>query len=59
MYTFLYVGYLILDEAEINRRKIFIANRYIITALAQTRKHAESIKSEQFSDLLHADEILI
>jgi hypothetical protein len=49
---------MVLDEAEINRRKIFIANRYITNALANARKNAEVIKNEQFSDLLHADEIL-
>ncbi len=58
LYSFLYVGFLVLDEAEINRRKIFIANRYITNALANTRKNSEAIKNEQFSDLLHADEIL-
>ncbi len=58
LYTFLYVGYLVLDEAEINQHKIFIANRYITNALANARKNSESVKSELFSDLLHADEIL-
>jgi len=58
LYSFLYVGYLVLDEAENNRRKIFIANRYITKSLANARKNSESIKNEQFSDLLHADEIL-
>ena len=58
LYSYLYIGYLALDEAEINSRKIFIANRYITNALANARKNAESIKNEQFSDLLHADEIL-
>lgn len=58
LYSFLYVGFLVLDEAEINRRKIFIANRYITNALANAKKNSESIKNEQFSDLLHADEIL-
>ena len=58
LYSFLYVGFLVLEEAEINRRKIFIANRYITTALANARKNSESIKNEQFTDLLHADEIL-
>jgi len=58
LYTFLYVGYMVLDEAEINQRKIFIANRYITNALANARKNSESIKNELFSDLLHADEIL-
>ncbi len=59
LYSFLYVGFLVLEEAEINRRKIFIANRYITNALANARKNSESIKNEQFSDLLHADEILL
>jgi alkylation response protein AidB-like acyl-CoA dehydrogenase len=59
MYSFLYVGYLVLDEAELNKRKIFIANRYIINALALARKNAESIKNDQYLDVLHADEILI
>ena len=58
LYSFSYVGFLVLDEAEINRRKIFIANRYITNALANARKNSEAIKNEQFSDLLHADEIL-
>ncbi len=59
LYTYLYVGYLVLEEAEINKRKIFIANRYIVSALANARKNAETIKNEQYADLLHADEILI
>ena len=58
LYSFLYIGYLVLDEAEENRRKIFIANRYITNSLANARKNSESIKNEQFTDLLHADEIL-
>ncbi|MFQ6114415.1 MAG: acyl-CoA dehydrogenase family protein, partial [bacterium] len=59
MYCYLYVGYLLLDEAELDSRKVFIANRYIVHALAMTRKNSESIKNEQFSDLLHADKILV
>lgn len=59
LYTYLYVGYLVLDEAEINPKKIFTANRYIINSLANARKNQESIKNELFSDLLHADEILV
>ncbi len=58
LYSYLFVGYLVLDEAEINPKKVFIANRYIVSALANARKNADSIKNEQFSDLLHADEIL-
>jgi alkylation response protein AidB-like acyl-CoA dehydrogenase len=59
LYSYIYIGYLLLDEAEINGRKVFIANRYIVSALSKARKNAESIKNEQFSDILHADDILI
>ncbi len=59
LYTYLHVGYLILEEAEEEPRKKFIANRYIVTSLANAKKNAESIKNELFNDLLHADEILI
>jgi alkylation response protein AidB-like acyl-CoA dehydrogenase len=59
LYSYLYIGYLLLDEAEINGRKVFIANRYIMSVLSKARKNSELIKNEQFSDILHADEILI
>ncbi len=58
MYSYLHAGYLLLDEAEIEPRKIFIANRYIVSALAGARKNAEAIRGELFGDLLHADRIL-
>jgi alkylation response protein AidB-like acyl-CoA dehydrogenase len=58
LYSFLYVGYLALDEAEKSKRKIFIANRYITNALSLSRKNAEAIKNDQYQDVLHADEIL-
>jgi alkylation response protein AidB-like acyl-CoA dehydrogenase len=58
LYTYIYTGYLLLDEAEADSRKVFIANRYIVSALSTARRHGEAIKSEQFSDLLHAEEIL-
>ena len=58
LYSYLYIGYLLLDEAEADGRKKFIANRYIVSALARAHQNAEAIKNEQFSDLLHADEIL-
>ncbi|MFQ5637642.1 MAG: acyl-CoA dehydrogenase family protein [bacterium] len=58
MYSYLYVGYLLLDEAEISEQKIFVANRYIIGALAKARQNSEAIKNEQFSDIMHADKIL-
>jgi 3-(methylthio)propanoyl-CoA dehydrogenase len=58
MYSCMYIGYLLLDEAEIEPRKVFIANRYIVNSLANARKNSEAIRSELFGDLLHADEIL-
>lgn len=59
LYSYLYIGYLVLEEAEVDERKVFIANRYIITSLANAKKNAENIKDELFNDLLHADKILI
>ncbi len=59
LYSYLYVGYLLLDEAELDSRKIFIANRYIVNALGKARMNAEAIRNEKFSDLLHTEEILI
>ena len=58
LYGYLIVGYLVLDEAEINSRKSFIANRYIYTALAKARQNAEAIRNGVFADLLHAEKIL-
>ncbi len=58
LYCSLYVGYLLLDEAEIDSRKAFIANRYILSALARARNNVQSVRSEVYSDLLHADKIL-
>lgn len=58
LYGFIYIGYLLLDEAEIEPKKLFTANRYILNSLANARKNYESIKNENFSDLLHAEKIL-
>jgi alkylation response protein AidB-like acyl-CoA dehydrogenase len=58
LYSYVYIGYLLLDEAEQEQRKIFIANRYILNSLANARRNSEAIKSETFSDILHADKIL-
>jgi alkylation response protein AidB-like acyl-CoA dehydrogenase len=59
LYSYIYTGYLLLEEAEIESRKIFVANRFILSAIGKARANMEAIKNEQFSDLLHADEILI
>jgi hypothetical protein len=58
LYSYLYVGYLLLDEAEKEPRKVFIANRYVLNSLANAKKNFESIKNENFSDIMHAEEIL-
>jgi hypothetical protein len=59
MYGYIYVGFLLLNEANQNQRKVFAARRYILDSLAKARKNAESIKNELYSDVLHADTILI
>ncbi|MGA9407541.1 MAG: acyl-CoA dehydrogenase family protein, partial [Bacteroidota bacterium] len=41
LYSYLHIGYLLLHEAEKEPRKVFIANRYIVNALANARKNAE------------------
>lgn len=58
LYGYLVIGYLLLEEAGENDRKVFIANRYILSSLAQARRNAESIRNGSFGDLLHADTIL-
>ena len=59
LYSYIFIGYLLLDEAEKNDRIIFTANRYIITSHANAKKNSDTIKNELFSDLLHADKILV
>ena len=59
LYTYIYVGFLLLKEANEDQRKVFTARRYILDALSKARKNAEAIKSELYSDILHADTILI
>ena len=59
LYTYIYVGFLLLKEANEDQRKVFTARRYILDALSKARKNAEAIKTELYSDILHADTILI
>jgi len=59
LYGHAYIGYLLLDHAEADDRKVFIANRFILNAISDARKNAEVIKNATFADLLHADKILI
>ncbi len=58
LYSYLYIGYLLLDQAENEPRKVFIANRYVLNSLANAKKNFESIRNESFSDIMHAEEIL-
>ncbi len=59
LYTYIYVGFLLLNQANEDQHRVFTARRYILDSLAKARKNAESIKSELYSDILHADTILI
>ena len=59
MYGYIYVGFLLLNEANQSQQKVFTARRYILDSLAKARKNSESIKNELYSDILHADTILI
>ncbi len=59
MYSYLYTGWLLIDEAETDGRKVFIARRYILGAAAKARRNADAIKKDLFGDLLYAEEVLI
>ena len=59
MYISSYLGYVLLDHAEIESRKLFVANRYILKSASEARMHSESIKNGAFADILHADKILV
>ena len=58
IYGSLYIGYLLLQEANVDTKKIFTARRYILDAFAKALKNQEAIKSEMYSDVMHADTIL-
>jgi alkylation response protein AidB-like acyl-CoA dehydrogenase len=58
LYSYIFIGYLLLDQAELEPKKVFIANRYVLTSLANARKNAESIKDGLFNDILHTEKIL-
>ncbi|HUX92551.1 MAG TPA: acyl-CoA dehydrogenase family protein, partial [Ignavibacteriaceae bacterium] len=59
IYGSIYIGYLLLQEANSDNRKIFTARRFILDAVAKAMKNQETIKSELYSDVLHADTILL
>ena len=59
LYAISYIGYMLLDSAEEDDRKIFIANRYILNGIGEAQKNAAQIKHGAYGDVLHADKILI
>lgn len=59
IYASIFIGYLLLDEAELQPRKAVVARRYIFGALAGAKHAAERITGDVVSDLSRAAEILI
>ncbi len=59
MYGDLYIGCLLLREANDDGKRLFTARRYILGAFAKTIKNKEIIRSGVYSDILHQDTILI
>ncbi len=59
MYVSCYLGYVLLDQAEVEDRKLFVAHRYVLRSVSEARMHNESIKNGAFADILHADKILV
>ena len=58
IYGSIYISYLLLMEADTDSRKIFTSRRFILDSLAKALNNQESIKSEIYTDILHADTIL-
>ncbi|MCE1187525.1 MAG: acyl-CoA dehydrogenase family protein [Ignavibacteria bacterium] len=58
LYGSLYMGYLLLDEANTNTNKVLIARRFILNSLAEAMKHREAIKSDVYTDVINADTLL-
>ncbi|MDN5214376.1 acyl-CoA dehydrogenase family protein [Fulvivirgaceae bacterium BMA12] len=51
VYSYIYRGYLLMQEAQENERKIHIARRFIAQSLAATHKSLQAVKNEQFNDI--------
>ena len=58
MYSYLITGYLLIDEAEKDDRKLHIAKRYILRSLAACKQNSEAIKLELYSDLQNVEDIV-
>ncbi len=59
LYSYQYVGYLLLDEAEVNADKVIIAHRYITGAMANARKNYETVQNGIFLETCEAGNILL
>ena len=57
MYSYLVTGYLLIDEAEKDERKLHTAKRYILRSLAASKQNHETIKLELYSDIQAHDNI--
>ena len=57
MYSYIFTGYLLLDEAKEIKRKKLIANRYITDALAKAHGSAATLRYNKFADLPDTDSI--
>ena len=57
MYSYLITGYLLIDEAEKDDKKLHIAKRYILRSLAACKQNSEAIKLELYSDLQNIEDI--
>ena len=58
MYGSLYIGYLVLEEAAENPRKMLIAKKYIMDSLAMALHHTESITNGFDTLFVDVDRIL-
>jgi hypothetical protein len=58
MYVALYTGYLVMDEAETQDRKVTVVERYVTRALARAHQGKVAVLNEQFKDIGASDEIL-
>jgi hypothetical protein len=58
-YGDLYLGCLLLREANDDNKRLFTAKRFILEAHANAFKNRDVIKSGVYSDILHADTILL
>ncbi|MDN5201874.1 acyl-CoA dehydrogenase family protein [Fulvivirgaceae bacterium BMA10] len=57
MYGAIYTGYLLLDEAKDNERKVLIANRFINKSIAAAHQSMAAIENNQFGDMEHKEVI--